>query len=146
MLCFICGICCYLVSSKSKKYTELLSRQLHSQFLHASTYYSKIDTINENHSSYILKYPLMCKIAVVNILQIWENTSKNRLKNKNIPRRGLPNINIFFTPNLSFCSVSIRLTTTKFCSKCYEKRLSFIVTFEYIVTFSHFCDFSHLQL
>ena len=83
---------------KQKGYRIVIKTAPLSQFLHASTYYSKVDTINENHSSYILKYPLMCKIAVVTILQIWENTSKNGLKNKNIPRRGLPNITFSLHP------------------------------------------------
>ena len=73
-----------------------------SQFLHASTCYSKVETINENHSSYNLKNPLLCKITVATILQIGKTFKKNGLKNKNIPHKRLPNIIFFYTQRTIF--------------------------------------------
>ena len=49
VLCFICGICCYLVSSKSKKDTELLSRQLHSL-----NSFTQVHTIHQTNNNKIL--------------------------------------------------------------------------------------------
>ena len=87
---------------KQKVYWIVIKTAPLSQFLHTSTCYSKVDTINENHSSYNLKNPLLCKITVVIILQIGKAFLKNGLKNKNIPHRGLPNIIFFYAQRIIF--------------------------------------------